>query len=138
MKILAVDYGRRRVGLAISDPLGIIAQPYLTLEVKDQVALIKRLKCAIDENDVGLVLVGHPVSLCGEPTKLSTEINRFAQLLAKATGITVRLWDERYTSRYADRKCRDYGIKPGKKINDRIAASIILEEYLSSNPTPPA
>ncbi len=138
MKILAVDYGRRRVGLAISDPLGIIAQPYLTLEVKDQVALIKRLKCAIDENDVGLVLVGHPVSLRGEPTKLSTEINRFAQLLAKATGITVRLWDERYTSRYADRKCRDYGIKPGKKINDRIAASIILEEYLSSNPTPPA
>lgn len=138
MKILAVDYGRRRVGLAISDPLGIIAQPYLTLEVKDQVALIKRLKCAIDENDVGLVLIGHPISLRGEPTKLSAEINRFAQLLAKATGITVRLWDERYTSRYADRKCRDYGIKPGKKINDRIAASIILEEYLSSNPTPPA
>jgi len=138
MKILAVDYGRRRVGLAISDPLGIIAQPYLTLEVKDQVALIKRLKCAIDENDVGLVLVGHPVSLRGEPTKISAEINQFAQLLAKATGITVRLWDERYTSRLADRKCRDYGIKPGNKINDRIAASIILEEYLSSNPTPPA
>lgn len=138
MKVLAVDYGRRRTGLAISDPLGIIAQPYLTLEVKDQVALIKRLKCVIDENDIGLVLIGHPVSLRGEPTKLSAEINRFARLLAKAAAVTVKLWDERFTSRIADRRCRDYGIKPGKKDNDRIAASIILEEYLRSNQTIPS
>jgi len=138
MKVLAIDYGRRRVGLAISDPLGIIAQPYLTLEVKNQMALIKRLKCAIEENDVGLVLIGHPISLRGEPTKLSAEINRFAHLLAKAAGVTVRLWDERYTSRYADHKCRDYGIKPGKKMNDQIAASIILEEYLRTTGTAPA
>lgn len=133
MKILAVDYGRKRVGLAISDPLGIIAQPYLTLTVKNQISLIKRLKYTIDVNDIKLVLIGHPISLRGEPTKISAEINQFANLLARATGVKVRLWDERYTSRYADRKCRDHGIKPGKKKNDQIAASIILAEFLQTH-----
>jgi putative Holliday junction resolvase len=132
MKVLALDYGKKRAGLAISDPLGIIAQPFLTLEVKSPLALIKRLKCIIDENGVGLVLVGHPISPRGEATKMSAEIARFARLLAKAAGVEVRLWDERYTSRYATRIFQDHGLRAGKKGYDRIAASIMLEEYLNS------
>jgi putative Holliday junction resolvase len=132
MKVLALDYGKKRVGLAVSDPLGIIAQPYLTLEVKNQIALVKRLKCIIDENDIGLVLVGNPISPRGEVTKMSAEIGRFARLLAKATGVEVRLWDERYTSRYACRKFQDHGLRVHKNNQDQIAASIMLEEYLGS------
>jgi putative Holliday junction resolvase len=138
MKVLALDYGKKRVGLALSDPLGIIAQPYLTLEVKTQVKLIKRLKCIIDENGIGLVLIGHPISLRGGATKMSAEIVRFARLLAKAAGVEVRLWDERYTTRYAARRCQDLGIKTGPGDYDRIAAAIILEEYLQSSDATPA
>jgi putative Holliday junction resolvase len=132
MKVLALDYGKKRVGLAVSDPLGIIAQPFLTLEVKNQISLVKRLKCIIDENGIGLVLVGNPISPRGEVTKMSAEIGRFARLLAKATGVEVRLWDERYTSRYACRKFQDHGLRVRKNNQDQIAASIMLEEYLGS------
>jgi putative Holliday junction resolvase len=132
MKVLALDYGKKRVGLAISDPLGIIAQPLLTLEVKNQIALIKRLKCIIDDNGIGLVLVGNPISPRGETTKMSAEVGRFARLLTKATGVEVRLWDERYTSQYAARKFQDHGLRVRKSNQDQIAASIMLEEYLSS------
>jgi len=130
MKVLALDYGRKRVGLAISDPLGVIAQPFLTLEFISRKSLIERLKCIINENGVGLVLVGHPVSARGETTKMSAETSRFAELLARAAGVEVRLWDERYTSRYAERKFQDHGLRIRKKDQDRIAASIMLEEYL--------
>lgn len=138
MKVLAVDYGRKRVGLAISDPLGIIAQPYLTLTVKNQISLIKRLKYTIKENDVQLVLIGQPVSLRGEPTKIADEVGRFARLLSRATGIRVRLWDERFTTRFAQRKFRDLGLKASKKTRDQIAAAIMLEEYLKSEGIAPA
>jgi putative Holliday junction resolvase len=130
MKVLALDYGKKRVGLAISDPLGVIAQPFLTLEFISRKSLIERLKCIINENGVGLVLVGHPVSARGEATKMSAETSRFAELLAQASGVEVRLWNERYTSRYADRKFQDHGLRIRKKDQDRIAASIMLEEYL--------
>jgi putative pre-16S rRNA nuclease len=130
MKVLALDYGRKRVGLAITDPLGVIAQPFLTLEFTSRRSLIERLKCIVEENGVGLVLVGHPISPRGEATKMSAEIGRFAELLAQAAGVEVRLWDERYTSRYADRKFQDHGMRLRKKDQDRVAASIMLEEYL--------
>jgi len=132
MKVLALDYGKKRVGLAVSDPLGIIAQPYLTLEVKNQIALVKRLKCIIDENGIGLVLIGNPISPRGEATKMSAEVGRFARILAKAANVEVRLWDERYTSRYASRKFQDHGLRVRKNNQDQIAASIMLEEYLLS------
>lgn len=129
---MAIDYGKRRVGVAITDPLGVIAQPLLTLKPKSDSDLIKRLKCIVEENDVGLILVGNPLSLKGEPTEMSKEIQRFLRKLRKLINIEVQLWDERYTSKYAMSKMKSMGLSRTKEDIDRVAASIMLEEYIQS------
>lgn len=132
MRIMAIDYGKRRVGVAITDPLGVIAQPLLTLKPKSDSDLIKRLKCIIEENDVGLILVGNPLSLKGEPTEMSKEIQRFLRKLRRLISVEVQLWDERYTSKYAMSKMKSMGLSRTKEDIDRVAASIMLEEYIQS------
>jgi len=131
MRIMAIDYGQKRVGIAMSDPLGVISQPLLTLGVKSQRELIKRLKFIIEENDVRLVLVGNPLSHSGNSTRISEKIHRFVKDLRKSIVIEVKLWDERFTSKYALQVLKEKGIKQKGKI-DQIAASLMLEEYLKS------
>ncbi len=129
MRIMAIDYGQKRVGIAMSDPLGIISQPLLTLGVKSQKELIKRLKFIIEVNNVRLVLVGNPLSHSGKSTRISEEIDRFVKDLKRSITVEVKLWDERFTSRYALQVLKERGIKQKDKI-DQIAASLMLEEYL--------
>ncbi len=133
MKIMAIDYGRKRVGIALTDPLGIIPQPYLTLTYCSQRELIKRLKCIIEQNQVGLVLVGNPVSMNGMDSDMSRIIKNFVKKLQKSLDINVQLWDERFTSKYAASLLKEHGIKQGNL--DEIAASLILDEYLKQQPT---
>lgn len=132
MRIMAIDYGKNRIGIAISDPLCVISQPLLTLKLNSQRKLIKRLKSIIEKNDIGLVLIGNPLSHSGKSTKMSQEIHRFLKRLNKAIDIEVKLWDERFTSRYALNILKDLGLKRNKDKIDRVAASIILNEYLKS------
>ncbi|OGC41107.1 hypothetical protein A2Y85_07050 [candidate division WOR-3 bacterium RBG_13_43_14] len=133
MRIMAMDYGERRIGVAVSDPLGIIAQPLDTIEIKTQRELIKILKGLIVENQVSLLLIGNPIDHKGNPTRMSQQINEFVSALQKECTVEIRLWDERFTSRLAVRSMQDYGIKPGKKDIDAIAASIMLSEYLATH-----
>lgn len=128
MKIMAVDYGKMRIGIALTDPLGIIAQPYLTITYKSRKDLIKRLKFLSEQNNVGLILVGNPLSLNGRTNEMSEEIKRFVKDLKKSLKIKIQLWDERFTSQYAAKILKEYGIK--KKKLDKISASLMLEEYL--------
>ena len=130
-RIMAIDYGRKRVGVALSDPLCTISQPLLTIKPRSAADLIKRLKCIVDENNVGLIIVGNPISMRGEPTRISQEVERFTTKLRRQLDIEVKLWDERYLSKYAMKKFKDSGISMKKDDVDRIAASIMLEEYLS-------
>ena len=133
MRIMALDYGEKRVGIAITDPLGIISQPLLTIQVGSEKDLIQRLKFIIEENGVGLIIIGNPISHRGEPTKISKKIMKFASKLRNFLNIEVKLWDERFTSKYAARILQDIGIKKGKAAKlDQIAASIMLDEYLKS------
>jgi putative Holliday junction resolvase len=134
MKIMAIDYGSSSVGVALTDPLAVIAQPYLTIKYSTKRSLIDRLKSIIRENEVRLVLIGNPISHQGTATALSEEVAAFADKLAQSTGIEVKLWDERLTSKYADARLRELGMtrrQRAKKI-DQVAAAIILEEYLQS------
>ncbi len=136
MKIMAIDYGTSSVGVALTDPLAVIAQPYLTIKYSAKRSLIDRLKSIIKENEVRLVLIGNPISHQGTATALSEEIAAFAGKLAGSTGVEVKLWDERLTSKYADARLRELGLtrrQRTKKI-DQVAAAIILEEYLQSCP----
>ena len=132
MRIMAIDYGLKRVGVAITDPQGTIAQPLLTIEPKSDFDLIKRLKCIAQENEVGVIVLGNPISLRGEPTKMSKRIERFSRKLRKSVEIEVVMWDERYISKYAANRMRNLGISSKKEDIDRIAAAIILDEYLES------
>ena len=132
MRIIALDYGRKRVGIAITDPLGIIAQPLLTIENVSQKALLKRLKFIIEENSVGLILLGNPLAHNGKETLIGQEVMRFAKKLETATQVKVQLWDERFTSQYALKSLKDIGLRRKHVKVDQVAASIILNEYLKS------
>jgi putative Holliday junction resolvase len=127
---MAIDYGQKRVGVAITDPLCTIPQPLLTIKPKSVADLIERLKCIAKENNVGLIIVGNPVSMRGEPTEISRQIERFIKKLKRHLDIDVEKWDERYLSKYAANKFKDAGLSMKKGDIDRVAASLMLEEYL--------
>jgi len=132
MRIMALDYGERRVGVAISDPLRVIAQPLVTLKASPHKQLLERLKFIIKQYEVELVLVGNPLSHRGTATHMSKKIRDFANELERAAGVNVRLWDERFTSSYATKLMKEKGIKKQKEKLDQVAACILLDEFLKS------
>lgn len=129
---MAIDYGEKRVGIALSDPLGVIAQPLTTISVKSQKALFKQILEIIQQSDVGLIIIGNPLSHKGEATEMSKQISRFIKRLKKMTDIEIKLWDERFTSQYAMNIMKEIKVKKQKDLVDQVAASIMLDEYLRS------
>jgi putative holliday junction resolvase len=130
--VLAVDYGRRRIGLALSDELGLTAQPLATLERKNRRDDMKRLRAICESYCVARILVGHPVHMTGEAGEMSDEAAQFAARLRKETGIVTELVDERLTSweakqTVAETKSRTR--RRGEAI-DAIAAAVLLRDYL--------
>jgi len=131
-RILALDYGRRRIGLAISDELGITAQGLETLvrtRVRDDV---RQLAALAASRDVSLCVFGDPLHMSGDPGALSEEVREFAARLGRETGLPIEFWDERLTSAAAGRVLRESGISSRKRARavDRLAAVLILESYL--------
>ncbi len=132
MRVMAIDYGKNRVGIALSDPLGVISQPLTTIKVKSQKALFGQILEIIQQSDVGLIIIGNPLSHKGEATKMSEQISRFMKQLKKMTDIEIKLWDERFTSQYAMNLMKEMKVKKQKDLVDQVAASIMLDEYLRS------
>ena len=135
-RILALDLGKRRIGLAVSDELGITAQGLETLERKNlrtDMAILARL---IADKGVGLVLVGNPVNMSGQEGRQSEWAREFANALAVRAGIEVKLWDERLTSVEANRVLRQSGVSIARRAAavDRLSAVILLQSYLDSLP----
>jgi putative Holliday junction resolvase len=134
-RILAIDYGSKRIGLAISDPTRTIASPLTTLYRREG----KRppwaeLERVVHEQEVAGIVVGLPVSLAGEDTPWTAEVREFAARLAERTGVPVDLQDERLTSVQAEAIVRGSGL-PRRKREDRsrvdsAAAALILQTYL--------
>ncbi len=135
MRVMAIDYGKKRVGIALSDPLGVISQPLTTIKVKSQKALFGQILEIIQQSDVGLIIIGNPLSHKGEATKMSEQISRFIKQLKKMTDIEIKLWDERFTSQYAMNLMKEIKVKKQKDLVDQVAASIMLDEYLRSSST---
>lgn len=133
-RILAIDYGRKRIGLALSDELGLTAQPLAILERSNRQADLRRLREVCRQNGVARILVGHPVHITGASSEMAEEAARFAARLAKAFGIPVELADERLTSWeagqfLAEAKSR----RPRNAPVDDLAAAILLRDYLNEN-----
>jgi putative holliday junction resolvase len=134
MRILALDLGRRRIGLAISDELGITAQWLPTLERKNLRTDMARLRQIVKEREVSEILVGDPLHMSGDSGRQSIAAREFAAALGEETGREIRLWDERLTTVEASRVLRasGIGIEKRAKAVDKLSAVILLQSYLDS------
>ncbi len=133
-RILALDLGKKRIGLALSDPLGITAQGLPTLQRTNLRADIGALEHLIAEHHVKLILMGHPLHMSGHESRQSEYTRAFASRLAEKTGIEIKFWDERLTTVEAQRVLRDSGMSIAKRARavDRLSAVILLGSYLDS------
>ena len=132
MKILALDLGKRRIGLAISDDLGITAQGLPTLRRKNNRTDLAALSRLIREKAVDLILIGNPLHMSGDAGVQAENARAFADLVSHRTGKPSELWDERLTTVEASRVLRASGIslEKRKRAIDRLSAVILLQSYL--------
>lgn len=137
MRILALDYGEKRIGTAVSDALGLTAQGLPTLENKGRQNLFETLKHICREYGVKELVIGLPVNMNGTRGPKAKQVLELAPELEKAIEIPVRTWDERLSSRQAQRLMVDEGLSRAqqKKQSDRLAATLILQSYLESKRT---
>lgn len=128
-RVLGVDYGSKRVGLAVSDGLGITARPLdVILRSELNLAVINLVK----ELNIVKIVVGLPTSLGGEEGSAATEARKLGMELGSATGLPVEYHDERFTSRMAETSLLESGMKrrDRRETIDKVAAAIILQDYL--------
>ncbi|HEV2444294.1 MAG TPA: Holliday junction resolvase RuvX [Candidatus Sulfopaludibacter sp.] len=133
-RILALDLGKKRIGLAISDPLGITAQGLPNLNRTNKRADLAALEHLAREREVGSFLMGNPIHMSGAEGRQSGWVREFAEALQARTGLPVKFWDERLTSVEAGRVLRSSGISIEKRAAavDRLSAVILLQSYLDS------
>lgn len=136
-RILALDVGKRRIGLAISDPLRITAQGLPNVERVNKRTDLDALGTLITEREVGLLLIGNPVNMGGSEGRQSAWVREFGDALARHTGLPVKFWDERLTTVEAGRVLRQSGIGIEKRAAaiDKLSAVILLQSYLDSLPS---
>lgn len=130
---MAVDYGTKRIGLALTDALQSMAHPFKVIARKKNSDLIKELQEISEEHDVEKIIVGLPLHADGGESTGSAAARKFAAILAETTGLCVRMWDERYSSVSAEEflvEEADVSRKRRKKLIDKLAASFILQSYL--------
>jgi len=132
-RILAVDWGERRIGLAVSDDLGILATGLPTLEIRGEAEAVAKVADTIRTVEADSVVVGLPLTLRGERGEAARAVERFADALRRETPVDVSLFDERLTSAMAERRIRERGEKSrGRKTRvDQGAAVALLEGWLA-------
>lgn len=134
-KILAIDFGERRIGIAISDNKHTFAFPKLTIDTEKTTDALQKIKNLIIDNDIGKVVIGNPVRVDGEDSKKSQQIKNFSKKLKQIIDIPLEFWDESYTTEKAKKILHKStkSFKENKDKLDQIAASLILEDYLKNN-----
>jgi putative Holliday junction resolvase len=133
MVILAIDYGDKRIGLAVSDPLGIAAHGLDTIEKKGDGAELDRIAEIVEERSVERIVVGLPLHMNGSEGEVARKVRGFVKSLKRRIpDVAVELLDERLTSARAHRalSCEGVSMKERKKRVDRMAAQFILQRYL--------
>ena len=133
-RVLAIDWGARRMGLALSDPLGLTAQGLPTAERRNQREDMNFLKSLARRHEVSLILVGNPLNMDGSEGPASAQARAFAAELAQRAGVAVELWDERLTSVEAHAMLDAAGVDKVKRRGrvDQLAATILLQSFLDT------
>ena len=133
MKCLAIDFGLKRLGLAISDSMGSMALPYSTLAKTDNRTLFDELAAVLDQEGIETVIVGIPYGLEGEQTLSTRQALNFVQRLKRRTALPIVTVDETLSSAEAEQRLSQAGLsrKEQQPVLDQVAAQIILETYLN-------
>jgi putative Holliday junction resolvase len=136
-RVLGLDVGDRRVGIAVSDPTGTVARPLWTLVRGSREEDFAALGALVAEHGIGLVVVGHPLSLDGTVGAQARHIARYARALADHLSVPVVSWDERYTTVVAEEVLSRSGKRRKKHTQDKgrvdaVAAAVLLQSYLDS------
>jgi putative Holliday junction resolvase len=134
MRVLAIDHGSKRMGIAVSDELRTIAQPLEFIPAEPFAAFLERLRELIREKEVDLVLVGMPRNMDGSYGAAALQVQEFTAVLKEAIGVPIQTWDERLTSVQANRFLTQARARPEQRKEkvDGMAAAILLQSFLDS------
>ncbi|MCK9557175.1 MAG: Holliday junction resolvase RuvX [Candidatus Cloacimonetes bacterium] len=133
-RIMAIDYGSKRIGIAFSDPLRMFAKAHSVIENAPLNLLVPKLKGLIEQNDAKLIVLGMPYAIDGSDTPKTTETKAFMNKLQELLDIPVISFDERYSSAEAETELKKMGKswQEARKMVDAMAAAMILKSYLES------
>jgi putative Holliday junction resolvase len=135
MRALGIDHGTKRIGIAISDELGMIAQPLEYIPAEPFADFLKRLKDIIREKQVEQLVLGMPRNMDGSYGPAALKVQEFAAVLRDSVAVPLALWDERLTSAQANRYLVQANVRRDKRKEkvDKTAAAILLQSYLDSH-----
>ena len=134
MRTLALDIGKRRIGVAVSDPLGLVARPVATVQSVSLNVDVARITEMARELEAEKIVVGDPIHMSGDSGSMSRRAHKFGEVLREVSGLPVEFCDERLTTIEAQRILEDSGV-PQKKMReqiDAVAAAVILQSYLNT------
>ena len=138
MRILAVDHGEKRIGLALSDPTATIASPFKVIEHVSRLMDTAQVANLAEENKVGLIVIGQSFDEEGMPNLAGRRAAKFAEALKEQTKIPIVLWDESFSTQDARASRIELGVSRKKRAghHDSLAAVVILQSYLESKKPP--
>ena len=134
VRVAAIDLGKARVGIAVSDDLGLLAHPRPFLDGKSRKPLLAALVAMVRDEGIERFLLGLPLEMSGDEGPAARRVMAFAQELANAAGVDIELVDERLTTVEAAQQLRQSGIRAreGKSLVDGVAAAVILQSWLDA------
>jgi putative Holliday junction resolvase len=135
MRILAIDHGTRRMGIAVSDELKLIAQPLEFIPSEPLPEFLRRLEEIVHDKQVELILVGMPRNMDGSYGPAATKVQEFVAALKERIAVPIKTWDERLTSVQANRFLASAKVRPSKRRAkvDQTAAALLLQSYLDAS-----
>lgn len=133
-RILGIDLGEARIGLALSDELGMLAHPLETIHTKEHADPLERIAQIVSREKIETIVLGMPRNMNGTYGPASEKVKGFAERLKTKTNCAVKLWDERMTTVAAQRSLHESGrnVKQGRAVIDQVAAQLILQGWLDS------
>ena len=131
MMLLGIDYGRKRIGVAVCGPLKI-ATPTATVAYKSDKQMLEELQHLVTDHEVETIVLGLPLNMDNSQGEMVREVKKFATLLRRNLQIPVELWDERLTTYQAENSLRQIGLsrKKRQKNRDQVAACLLLQSYV--------
>ncbi|HEX37371.1 MAG TPA: Holliday junction resolvase RuvX [Candidatus Cloacimonetes bacterium] len=131
-RLMAIDYGERRIGIALSDEEQTISFPYRTIDTRKQPDVMKEIAVLVRDQNVGIIIIGNPTNVEGGDSEKSKVIRNFISKLQNHISIPIKLWDESYTTQAALKVLVQSNRRWKKNRNkvDQIAASLLLKDYL--------